>query len=60
MKRAVNRALRQIGKRDRYLHAAAVAVGVRLRDSGSRAARWVASDALRELRDERLIARIRG
>ena len=56
--KAVNWALRQIGKRNGYLHAAAVEVGVRLRDSGSKAARWVASDALRELTDERTIARI--
>ncbi len=60
VKKAVNWALRQIGKRDRYLHAAAVAVALRLRDSGSRAARWVASDALRELSDERIVARIRA
>jgi 3-methyladenine DNA glycosylase AlkD len=53
-------ALRQIGKRDRNLHAAALAVGERLRDSGSKAARWVASDALRELKDERTIARIKA
>jgi 3-methyladenine DNA glycosylase AlkD len=60
VKKAVNWALRDIGKRNRYLHEAAVEVGMRLRDSESRAARWVASDALRELRDERVIARIRG
>ncbi len=60
VKKAVNWALRQIGKRNGYLNAAAVVVGLRLRDSGSRAARWVASDALRELRDERILSRIRG
>lgn len=38
---------------------AAVVVGLRLRESGSRAARWVASDALRELTDEKTIARIK-
>ena len=59
VKKGVNWALRQIGKRNGYLHAAAVEVGLRLRDSGSKAARWVASDALRELTDERTIARIR-
>jgi 3-methyladenine DNA glycosylase AlkD len=59
VKKAVNWALRQIGKRDRYLHAAAIAVALRLRESGSRAARWVASDALRELRDEKTIARLK-
>jgi 3-methyladenine DNA glycosylase AlkD len=59
VKKAVNWALRQIGKRDRNLLAAAVEVGRRLRESGSKAARWVASDALRELADERVVARIR-
>lgn len=49
VKKAVNWALRQIGKRDLALNAAAVEVAGRLRESGSRAARWVASDALREL-----------
>jgi 3-methyladenine DNA glycosylase AlkD len=58
--KAVNWALRQIGKRDRNLHSVAVAVGLRLRESGGRAARWVASDALRELSDERTIARIKS
>jgi 3-methyladenine DNA glycosylase AlkD len=59
VKKAVNWALRQIGKRNRNLHAAAVDVGLRLRESGSKAARWVAADALRELRDERILARIK-
>lgn len=48
-KKAVNWALRQIGKRNRDLNAAAVAVAQRLRQSDSKAARWIASDALREL-----------
>lgn len=60
VRKAVNWALRQIGKRDRNLHEAAVDVALRLRDSGSRAARWVASDALRELRDDRIVARIKS
>jgi 3-methyladenine DNA glycosylase AlkD len=59
VKKAVNWALRQIGKRDRYLHACAVEVGERLRDSGSRAARWIASDALRELRDPKTVGRLK-
>ena len=59
VRKAVNWALRQIGKRDLALHSAAVALAVRLRDSGPRAARWVASDALRELSDPRIVERIR-
>jgi 3-methyladenine DNA glycosylase AlkD len=58
VKKAVNWALRQIGKRNVNLNAAAVAVARRLRDSDSRAARWVASDALRELESEAVHARL--
>jgi len=60
VKKAVNWALRDIGKRNGDLRTTAVEVAVRLRESGSAAARWVASDALRELSDPRTIARIRG
>lgn len=58
VKKAVNWALRQIGKRDLALNVAAVAVALRLRDSESRAARWVASDALRELTSDEIRARL--
>jgi len=58
VKKAVNWALRQIGKRNANLHAAAVVVASRLRDSESRAARWVASDALRELGSEAVLGRV--
>jgi 3-methyladenine DNA glycosylase AlkD len=58
VKKAVNWALRQIGKRNANLNAAAVVVASRLRESGSRAARWVASDALRELRSAPVLERI--
>jgi 3-methyladenine DNA glycosylase AlkD len=49
VKKAVNWALRQIGKRNPILHEQAVAAAMRIAASGSRAGRWVASDALREL-----------
>ncbi len=58
VKKGVNWALRQIGKRNAVLNAAAVVVASRLRESESRAARWVASDALRELRSGPVLARI--
>jgi 3-methyladenine DNA glycosylase AlkD len=58
VKKAVNWALRQIGKRNGNLHAVAVDVACRLRDSGSRTARWVASDALRELRSDAVLERV--
>jgi 3-methyladenine DNA glycosylase AlkD len=49
VKKAVNWALRSIGKRNAALHAAAVEVGKRLAASANPAARWVGKDALREL-----------
>ena len=52
VKKAVNWALRQVGKRSSALNAAAVRTGERIRARGTRAARWIASDALRELRSE--------
>jgi 3-methyladenine DNA glycosylase AlkD len=58
VRKAVNWALRQIGKRNDNLHAAAVEVAARLRESESRAARWVASDALRELESDAVLARV--
>ncbi len=50
VKKAVNWALRQIGKRNDRLRGAAIEAADRIHAQGSRAAKWVASDALRELR----------
>lgn len=50
VKKAVNWALRQIGKRNPRLRDKAIALAEEIRLQDSRAARWVASDALRELR----------
>ncbi len=71
VKKAVNWAVRNIGKRNRALHAAAVgcaerilaaankrADGARGGDPSTRAARWVATDALRELRSDKVRARL--
>jgi len=49
VRKAVNWALRQIGKRNARLRRAAMAEAKRIRKIDSRAARWVAADALREL-----------
>jgi 3-methyladenine DNA glycosylase AlkD len=57
-RKAVNWALRQIGKRNRKLHAAAVRTAKRIRRRGTPSARWVAGDALRELRSDRVVARL--
>jgi 3-methyladenine DNA glycosylase AlkD len=70
VKKAVNWALRNIGKRDLRLHAVALetaeailAEGERRaaddrKDPAARAMRWVARDALRELRSEKVVARV--
>jgi 3-methyladenine DNA glycosylase AlkD len=50
VKKAVNWALRGIGKRNPALRERAIAVAEEIRLQDSRAARWVAHDALRELR----------
>jgi 3-methyladenine DNA glycosylase AlkD len=50
VKKAVNMALRAIGKRNRALKAAAIAVSRRLADSDDATARWIGKDALRELK----------
>lgn len=49
VKKAVNWALRQIGKRNLRLNRAAIAAAKQIRRSDSSAARWIAADALREL-----------
>lgn len=49
VRKAVNWALRNIGKRNRALNRAAIREAKRIRSLDSRAARWIAADALREL-----------
>jgi len=50
VKKAVNWALRQAGKRNPELRATAIAIAESLAASESRSARWIGHDALRELR----------
>jgi len=59
VKKAVNWALRNIGKRSRRLNRASIACAERIRESGTRAGRWIAADALRELRSEAVRERLR-
>jgi 3-methyladenine DNA glycosylase AlkD len=49
VKKAVNWALRQVGKRNLRLHAKAIRAAEAIRLQDSRSARWIAADALREL-----------
>jgi 3-methyladenine DNA glycosylase AlkD len=59
VRKAVNWALRQIGKRNLRLNRAAIQAAERIRQRGTRAARWVAADALRELRSDAVQKRLR-
>ena len=59
VKKAVNWALRDIGKRNRALNVQAVAAAQRLIARSTPAARWNGRDALRELTGEKVQARLR-
>jgi len=58
VKKAVNWALRQIGKRNARLNQAAIAAAEEIRAIDSRSARWIAADALRELKSEAVARRL--
>ena len=58
--KAVNWALRQIGKRNRTLNKQAIALAEEIRQIDSKAARWIATDALRELTSEKIQKRLGG
>ena len=69
VKKAVNWALRNVGKRNAALHAAAIETAEEIltaadalaaadrRDPAARSGRWIARDALRELRSEKVLRR---
>jgi 3-methyladenine DNA glycosylase AlkD len=52
VKKAVNWALRQIGKRNEELHIKAINYAERIETLHSRSAKWIAKDALREFKSE--------
>jgi 3-methyladenine DNA glycosylase AlkD len=52
VRKAVNWALRNIGKRNLRLNRAAIAVAEKIHKQDSSAARWIAADALRELKSD--------
>ena len=59
VKKAVNWALRNIGKRNARLNAAAIQAARDIQRLDSKAARWIASDALRELGGDAVQARLK-
>ncbi len=54
VKKAVNWALRQIGKRNANLNRAAIAEAKLIQKQGSSSAKWITTDALRELTNPRI------
>ncbi len=58
VKKAVNWALRNIGKRNPALNQAAISLAEDLQRMDSKSARWIAADALRELRGDAVQKRI--
>ena len=60
VKKAVNWALRQIGKRNLALNGKAIKVAKEISRIDSRSARWIAADALRELSGDKVKKRLSG
>lgn len=58
VKKAVNWALRQIGKRNPDLNQAAIQCAEEMKLYGSKPAKWIANDALRELKREKIQNRL--
>jgi len=59
VRKAVNWALRNIGKRNLRLNRAAIQTATRIQRLDSRSARWIAADALRELKSDAVQSRLR-
>jgi 3-methyladenine DNA glycosylase AlkD len=59
VKKAVNWALRHIGKRNLNLNKAALQSAREIQQIDSKAARWIASDAIRELESEAVLRRLK-
>ena len=58
VRKAINWALRNIGKRNRRLNQSAVSLAMELKESGDRSARWIGSNAYRELTSEKVQDRL--
>jgi len=59
VRKSVNWALRHIGKRNLYLNEAALETARAIQQLDSKAARWISSDAIRELESEAIQTRLR-
>ncbi|MBX4902135.1 DNA alkylation repair protein [Rhizobium bangladeshense] len=59
VRKAVNWALRSIGKRNRACYGPALGLAELLAESPNKTARWIGRDAVRELSGEKLLARLK-
>jgi len=59
VKKAVNWALRNIGKRNLHLNQAAISTAREIQRLDSKAARWIAADAIRELESDAVQSRLK-
>ncbi len=60
VKKAVNWALRQIGKRSLWLNQQAIEAATAIQSQSSKSAKWIASDALKELNSQAVQSRLKG
>jgi 3-methyladenine DNA glycosylase AlkD len=60
VRKAVNWALRQIGKRNARLRQKAIETALELQQMESKSARWIGSDALRELTSDAVRDRVKS
>ena len=59
VRKAVNWALRNIGKRNATCHPPALALAEKLAASNDKTARWIGKDAVRELKSEKILKRLK-
>ncbi len=58
VRKAVNWALRNIGKRNSTLNKSAIRTALEIQAIGSKPARWIAADAMRELQGDKVQQRL--
>jgi 3-methyladenine DNA glycosylase AlkD len=59
VKKAVNWALRQIGKRNKNLNKETLKLAKEIQEIGSKSSKWIAKDAIRELESEKIKSRLK-
>jgi len=60
VKKAVSWALRQIGKRNCYLNKKGIETAKEIQRINSKSAKWIARDALKELKSQEVQKRLKG